>query len=80
MLNPALLKITTAELIHFPFTVGSQMISTGMHCNVTARRYATMWQHIHAMHRFVTRRKRFSVKIRRKRRRIEILVRFWTKT
>jgi hypothetical protein len=80
MLSPAPAKTTAPELIHFPFVLIFQTASTGMHCKVTAIEKAKALQAIHIKQIFVNSRKRWSGKMRRKRRRIEAFARFFTIT
>jgi hypothetical protein len=75
MLNPAIVKTTTLELIHFAFMPISQTALTGIHCKVRVRENTKASQTIHAKQILVKRRKRWSWKIRRKRRIIEALAR-----
>lgn len=75
MLNPALVKITALELIHFPFTFKSQTASTGIHCKVAAIKNAKPSHTSHAKNILIRSRNCWSGKMRKKRRRIEALAR-----
>jgi hypothetical protein len=66
--------------MHFLFALESQIELTGMHCNVIAKKNATVWQAIHNMQILVTRRNRGFVKTRRNIRRIETFARSRTTT
>jgi hypothetical protein len=77
ILNPAPAKMMAPELMHLPCTLISQTALTGIHCKVIANENAKALQAIHIRQILVKRRKRWSGKMRRKRRRIEAFAKFF---
>jgi hypothetical protein len=77
MPRPAPANMIAWELIHFPLMVRSQTAATGTHWKMMAISNATIRKNIHAMASFVARRKLQLGKIRRYRKRMENLARFW---